>query len=168
MKYFLKINYHKTNLDLNEVKGAIKMNYGFGINPKNLVFKLVKKILFNQNVDFFENTEVNSIQKNNNGFEIVINNQTLKTKKCLLATNGYLNNKNLLPSVYGNLVPALSNILVTEPIDNNKFTNWKTLIPCADSIPLLHYFRLLKDNRIMFGGRGGHSYNDTKTYKKFF
>jgi len=163
---FSKNQLLQNQLELSGVKGALKVNYGFGINPKSLVFKLVKKILINQNVDFSENTEVNSIQKNNNGFEIVINNQKLKTKKCLLATNGYLNNKRLLFSVYSNLVPALSNILVTEPIDNNKFSNWKTLIPCADSIPLLHYFRLLKDNRIMFGGRGGHSYNDTQTYKK--
>ena len=44
-----------------------------------------------------------------------------KAQKCLLATNGYLNSKKPLSSVYNNLMPALSNILVTEPIDNNQF-----------------------------------------------
>ena len=43
---------------------------------------------------------------------------------------------------------------------------WKTKLLCADNKKLLHYFRLLDDNRILFGGRGGHSYQDTNTYKK--
>jgi len=163
---FSKNQLIQNQLNLNGVQGAIKMNYGFGINPKNLVSKLIKKILNNQNVDFLENSDVKLIKKKDDGFEITINNQSIRAQKCLLATNGYLNSKKPLSSVYNNLMPALSNILVTEPIDNNQFSNWKTFVPCADNIPLLHYFRLLKDNRIMFGGRGGHSYQDTQTYKK--
>lgn len=176
-KFKSKLNLEYEVLSKNDLKtkrlyihnnqGAIKMNYGFGINPKNLVYKLIKKIIKNQNVDFCENTEVLSIKKNHHSnFEIKIQEKVIKSKKCILATNGYLNRKNLNKTIYNNIIPALSNIIVTEPIENSEFNDWKTLVPCADHIPLLHYFRLLKDNRIMFGGRGGHSYRDTHTYKK--
>lgn len=158
---------YKNNLFVQNSIGAIKANYGFGINPKDLVFKLLDKIKKNQNIDFIENSEVLSIEKIKfEEYEVETNEKKIKSKKCIIATNGYLNNKKLNKTIYNNLIPALSNILVTEPINEDNFHKWKTFIPCADSLPLLHYFRLLKDNRIMFGGRGGHSYLNTNTYRQ--
>ena len=165
-EYYSVAELKQKNLYLHNSTGAIKMNYGFGVNPKNLVHALLKKILLRENIHFLEDQEVKSINEYQNHNEIVTKNYSIKSEKVILATNGYLNNKNLNIDIYKNLIPALSNILVTEPIPKEKFNLWKTKLLCTDNKKLLHYFRLLDDNRILFGGRGGLSYQDTNTYKK--
>ena len=172
-KDLLNINYEKLTFSslkqnrqlISGAVGAIRLNYGFGINPKNLVCSLVNKISKSENVQFLENTEVKYIKKERSNFEIEISTRKIKSKKIIIATNGYLNSKKISGRIYKNIIPALSNILVTEPIDKNLFTDWKTNVLCTDNKKLLHYFRLLDDNRILFGGRGGHSYKNTTTYK---
>lgn len=172
-KKILNINYEK--LDILSLKqrrqfisgtiGAIKMNYGYGINPKDLVCNLINEIRKNGNVDFLENTEIDRIEKKDKSFVIELPTGRIKSKKIVIATNGYLNNRKISSSIYKNIIPALSNILVTEPVKENFFNEWKTNILCADNKKLLHYFRLLEDGRILFGGRGGHSYYNTSTYR---
>tara|TARA_B100000530_G_scaffold325537_1_gene263350 strand:+ start:180 stop:1469 length:1290 start_codon:yes stop_codon:yes gene_type:complete len=169
----LSIDYEKLTISslkqnrqlVNGCVGAIRMNYGFGVNPKDLVCNLINKIKRNSNVDFLENTEIDEIKKMNSNFEIQISKNKIRSKKVVIATNGYLNKKNISSRIYKNVIPALSNILVTEPIKENYFNDWKTNVLCTDNKKLLHYFRLLDDNRILFGGRGGHSYKNTTTYK---
>ena len=156
----------QNNFYLHNSIGAIKMNYGFGVNPKNLVKSLLNKILLKVNIDFLEDQEVISINEYQNYNEIITEKLNIKCDQVIIATNGYLRSKNLNLNIYKNLIPALSNILVTEPIAEKKFDLWRTKLLCTDNKKLLHYFRLLDDNRILFGGRGGHSYQDTNTYKK--
>ena len=172
-KTILNVNFEKLSVSslkqnrqlVCDTVGAIRMNYGFGLNPKDLVCNLINKIKENSNVNFLENTDVDNIKKNDNKYEIEISKIKVKTKKLIIATNGYLNKKHISSRVYKNIIPALSNILVTEPIEENYFKDWKTSVLCTDNKKLLHYFRLLEDNRILFGGRGGHSYNNTTTYR---
>ena len=172
-KKILNINYEKLNISslkqrrqfISGTIGAIKMNYGYGINPKDLVCNLINKIRKNDNVDFLENTEIDSIEKKDRSFIIKLPSGRIKSKKIVIATNGYLNNRKISSNIYKNIIPALSNILVTEPVKESFFNEWKTNILCTDNKKLLHYFRLLEDNRILFGGRGGHSYYNTSTYR---
>jgi glycine/D-amino acid oxidase-like deaminating enzyme len=172
-KKILNINYEKLNISslkqrrqfISGTIGAIKMNYGYGINPKDLVCDLINKIRKKDNVDFLENTEIDSIEKKDKSFVIELPTGRIKSKKIVIATNGYLNNRKISSRIYKNIIPALSNILVTEPVKENFFNDWKTNILCADNKKLLHYFRLLEDGRILFGGRGGHSYYNTSTYR---
>jgi len=164
-EYYSVADLKQKNLFLHNSNGAIKMNYGFGVNPKNLVHSLLKKILLKENIHFLEDQEVKSINECQDHKKIITENYSINCEKIIFATNGYLESKNLNSDIYKNLIPALSNILVTEPIPKEKFNLWKTKLLCADNKKLLHYFRLLDDNRILFGGRGGLSYQDTDIYK---
>ncbi len=74
----------------------------------------------------------------------------------LVASNGYTD-ETLPAALGGRLLPALTRIIVTRPISDNelKAQGWTRTDPTYDTRNLLHYFRLLPDNRFMFGGRGG-------------
>jgi glycine/D-amino acid oxidase-like deaminating enzyme len=76
--------------------------------------------------------------------------------RVIVATNGYTTES---VSAYhsGRLLPALSNIIVTRPLrDDEKIAQgWTSRIMSSDTRDLLHYFRLLPNNRFLFGGRGG-------------
>jgi glycine/D-amino acid oxidase-like deaminating enzyme len=74
----------------------------------------------------------------------------------LVATNGYTD-ESLPEWLGGRLLPALTRIIVTRPMSDNelKAQGWTRHDPSFDTRHLLHYFRLLPGNRMMFGGRGG-------------
>lgn len=80
----------------------------------------------------------------------------VRARQVLVATNGYTDET--LPSwMGGRLLPALTRIIVTRPMSDNelKAQGWTRFDPSYDTRHLLHYFRLLPGNRMMFGGRGG-------------
>lgn len=80
----------------------------------------------------------------------------VQARKVLLATNGY--SDEALPAwIKGRLLPALSRIIVTRPMSDTELAaqGWTSHVMAADTRNLLHYFRLLPDKRMMFGGRGG-------------
>ena len=80
----------------------------------------------------------------------------VRAKKVLLATNGYTP-EDVAPWIGGRLMPTLTRIMVTRPItaDEKKAQGWDHVLPAHDTRDLLHYFRLLPDDRFLFGGRGG-------------
>ena len=61
------------------------------------------------------------------------------------------------PAIKGRLLPALSSIIVTRPLTEaeRQSVNWMTYRKIWDTRNLLFYYRLLPDNRILFGARGG-------------
>ena len=79
-------------------------------------------------------------------------------KTVIVATNGFTT-EGLDARFDGVTLPAMSNILVTRPlsIGERDAQGYTTDIPVADSRNLLFYIRLLKDGRLLFGGRGGTS-----------
>lgn len=83
---------------------------------------------------------------------------SLLARRVIVASNAYTPEA-LHPRLYGRLLPALSNILVTRPLSEAERADqgWSSPQMAFDSRELLHYFRLLPDNRFLFGGRGGIS-----------
>src|SRR5215472_3423781 len=81
---------------------------------------------------------------------------TVKARQVVIATNGYTNDS-LNPWTDGRLLPVLSNIIVTRELTaaERQAVNWKSYQKIWDSRRLLFYYRLLPENRIMFGARGG-------------
>ena len=81
---------------------------------------------------------------------------TVKARQVVIATNGYTNDS-LNPWTSGRLLPVLSNIIVTRELTaaERQSVNWKSYQKIWDSRRLLFYYRLLPQNRIMFGARGG-------------
>jgi glycine/D-amino acid oxidase-like deaminating enzyme len=81
---------------------------------------------------------------------------TVRTRQVVIATNGYTGDR-LHPWTSGRLLPVLSNIIVTRPLSaaERDSVGWRTYQKIWDSRRLLFYYRLLPDNRILFGARGG-------------
>lgn len=81
---------------------------------------------------------------------------TVRARQVVIATNGYTNDS-LYPALEGRLLPVLSNIIVTRVLTEaeRNAVNWRTHLKIWDSRRLLFYYRLLPDNRVLFGARGG-------------
>jgi gamma-glutamylputrescine oxidase len=81
---------------------------------------------------------------------------TVRARQVVIAGNGYTGDR-LHRRIAGRLLPVLSNIIVTRPLDaaERQAVNWQTHLKIWDSRNLLFYYRLLPDNRVLFGARGG-------------
>ncbi|HEX9446998.1 MAG TPA: FAD-dependent oxidoreductase [Dongiaceae bacterium] len=80
----------------------------------------------------------------------------VRARQVVIAGNGYTGDR-LHPAIKGRLLPALSSIIVTRPLTEaeRQSVNWMTYRKIWDTRNLLFYYRLLPDNRILFGARGG-------------
>lgn len=93
---------------------------------------------------------------------------TVRAKQVLIATNGYTGDR-LNPWTAGRLLPVLSNIIVTRPLTEaeRRSVFWRTHLKIYDTRNLVFYYRLLPDNRILFGARGGISDSEAEhRYRK--
>ena len=80
---------------------------------------------------------------------------TLLANKVIFATNGFMPEK-LRPEFYARSLPVVSAIVVTRPLtgDERELYRWSCAQPAINSRRVLNYFRMLPDNRFLFGGRG--------------
>ncbi|MFD1707188.1 NAD(P)/FAD-dependent oxidoreductase [Siminovitchia sediminis] len=100
----------------------------------------------------YENSKVISIEKKNNKFHIHTSSGKVVAKELVIATNGYTTS--ITKQLVRSIIPMNSNMIATEPLDESIA---KKLIPkkrgAFDTKNLLYYFRLSKDNRMLFGSR---------------
>ncbi len=80
----------------------------------------------------------------------------VSAKFLVIAGNAYLGR--LSPRLYGRVMPVGSYIIATEPLGQNRA---KALIRDNEAVAntnfIVDYFRLSKDNRLLFGGRASYS-----------
>lgn len=95
-------------------------------------------------------------------------NGSVLARYVLLATNGFMP-EHLHRDLVGRSLPMISAIVVTRPLTADELDahRWKTQSPVINSRTLLNYFRLLPDQRFMFGGRGHSSGTDNGTKRNF-
>jgi glycine/D-amino acid oxidase-like deaminating enzyme len=81
---------------------------------------------------------------------------TVRARQVIIAGNGYTGDR-LHPATNGRLLPVLSNIIVTRELtpQERDAVNWRSYLKIWDSRRLLFYYRLLPQNRVLFGARGG-------------
>jgi gamma-glutamylputrescine oxidase len=122
-------------------KYCIKNNYEGQINTGQMMQALLG-IAYKKGVTILNNMEVDKITDGKTDVETLFkNNLSLKSKKVIIATNGFA--KQLLPSL--DVQPARAQVLVTEPIKNLKVEG------TFHYQQGYYYFRNI-DNRILFGG----------------
>lgn len=82
----------------------------------------------------------------------------MRAKRVVYASNGFIQ-EDLHPEFYGRTLPIISAIVVTRPLTTDELAaqNWRTENPSINSKLIMNYFRLLPDNRFLFGGRGSTS-----------
>ena len=147
-------------VDHQNAAGAIRYRNGFGINPLKLVnsYALYAQSL---GVKIFDHSAVSHIESTNSGHIIATDSGQIKTDKLVVATNGYTTS-GLGSPLSNKILPVLTNVIVTRPLTSNelKDSNFKTHQVMMDTRELKYYYRLLPDNRLLFGGRGAISGKD--------
>lgn len=137
--------------------GALTRPRGFALNPLKYARGLAH-VLRGTGARVFADTQVTAMAPVGGSWHLLTPMARIEAKKVIIATNGY--SADSLPRwLAGRYLPVQSNILVTQPLtqarlDEQGFTSRQM---CYDSRHLLHYFRLLPDNRLLFGARGAVS-----------
>ncbi len=141
--------------DSDAFHAGLQSDITFGLHPLKYVRGLARAAI-DAGVTVFSNSEVTDWTSEAGLHTLSTGSGQVTAKTVLVASNGYTD-ETLPQALGGRLLPALTRIIVTRPISDNelKAQGWTRTDPSYDTLNLLHYFRLLPDNRFMFGGRGG-------------
>ncbi|MEL7164924.1 MAG: FAD-binding oxidoreductase [Pseudomonadota bacterium] len=131
--------------------GALTTPIGFGLNPRKYLVGLVADAV-SSGVRFFDHTPVTECISGG----VRVGDGVVRAERVVFATNGY-SSEDLPHWMKARYLPVQSNVLVTRPISKaeQRTQGWTSRQMAYDSRHLLHYFRLLPDNRFLFGRRGG-------------
>ena len=134
--------------------GAMSYEPGFALHPLKFLLGIAKAC-DNNKVRLFSNSKVAKVEKNSNGYLIITKSGTILSKKIVFAVNGFYQD-DILPQFKNRILPAISNITVTRKMSSQELKkhNFVTMCPILNQRNLLFYYRLLPDNRILFGARG--------------
>ncbi|MEO3428219.1 FAD-binding oxidoreductase [Pelagibius sp. CAU 1746] len=137
--------------------GGLELPPGVGLHPLKYLRGLARAAL-DAGVTVYGRSPVTALQRDGQDHILVTPSGRMRARKVIFATNGYTEDDILRP-LAGQLMPALSSIMVTRPLSESeqRAQGWTSTVMCADSRRLLHYFRLLPDGRFLWGGRGGIS-----------
>ncbi len=142
--------------------GGMILPWGFGLHPLNYMHALADAAV-DAGAVLSPHTEIQSVTRGNGLYILSTEHTQIRAKKIIIATNGYT--AETIPNwSKGRILPAVSSILVTRPITpaEQAEQGWTTHHMTYDTRTLLHYFRLLPNGRMMFGGRGATSGDLTK------
>jgi len=153
-KVYSKEEFNEIGHAGNEQFGAFSYKPGFAINPLKFLLGLAKQAK-ESGVKIYQNSKVNKIEKNSGEFNVIANDHIITSNKIVMATNGFYKD-DLFPKLNNMILPVISNIIITRPLTNDeiKSHNFVTNNPVLNIRNLLFYYRLLKDNRFLFGARG--------------
>jgi len=119
------------------------------VNPAKLAWEM-KKVAQKHGVEFYENTSVEEIRRQGEGFLLKANGNNISCRYLVLATNAY---SHLIPQLRRKQVPGFTRIVLTEPLgDRLKPIGWQNRQGIEDARNLVHYYRLTADNRLLMGG----------------
>ena len=153
-KVYSKEEFNEIGHAGNEQFGAFSYKPGFAINPLKFLLGLAKQAK-ESGVKIYQNSKVNKIEKNSGKFNVIANDHIITSNKIVMATNGFYKD-DLFPKLNNMILPVISNIIITRSLTNDeiKSHNFVTHNPVLNIRNLLFYYRLLKDNRFLFGARG--------------
>lgn len=137
--------------------GAITTPIGFALNPRKYVSNLAEFAEKN-GAKVFGDSPVMETKQRDGRWHLTTPQGQVTAKKLVIATNGYSSESTPL-WLAGRFLPAQSSVIVTRPIspEEQAAQGWTSRQMSYDSRNLLHYFRLMPDNRFLFGMRGGLS-----------
>lgn len=135
--------------------GALTTPVGFGLNPRKYLFGL-SRAAQDAGAHLFQCSGATGIAQRDGKHVISTANGTLRANKVIIATNGY-SSENLPPWLSGRYMPTQSTVMVTRKMTKEELQKqgWFSEQMAYDSRNLLHYFRLMPDQRFLFGMRGG-------------
>ncbi|PWE34249.1 FAD-dependent oxidoreductase [Maritimibacter sp. 55A14] len=137
--------------------GGLITRAGFALNPMKYVLGLARAAGA-AGVAIHGQSPVTAIRRDGARWRLETPGGTLRTGRVIVATNGY-SSEDIPPALAGVVLPALSSILVTRPLEPAELqtAGWRSDMMAYDTRRLLHYFRLMPCGRFLFGTRGGLS-----------
>ncbi len=137
-----------------EFHGAVHVPIGFALNPLKYALGLAEAAR-RAGARIHGQTTITKLVPSGSKLELHADAGSLKADKLILATNGY-SSENLPAWMRGRYLPTQSNILVSRPLTEAELQaqGWTSRQMCYDTRYDLHYFRLMPDNRMLFGVRG--------------
>lgn len=134
--------------------GALTTPIGFALNPLKYTLGLTRAAE-RAGARIFGSSPVLGIESRG-GFTLTTPAARVRAGRLVVATNGYSSDD--LPAwLGGRYIPTQSNVIVTRPLEAAEIAaqGWSTRQMSYDDRFFLHYFRLMADNRMLFGMRGG-------------
>ncbi len=134
--------------------GALTARVGFALNPMKYISGLAAAASA-EGVRIFTKSAVIATGRSDDGRHLLRTDRgEVQAGNLVVATNGY-SAENLPGWLAGRYLPLPSAITVTRPLSaaERAEQGWTSRQMCYDSRKLLHYFRLLPDNRMLFGLR---------------
>jgi glycine/D-amino acid oxidase-like deaminating enzyme len=120
------------------------------IHPGKLAAELAR-VASELGVEVFENSPVKSVETDADGSTLVAPHGTVRAGKVALATNVFpsLLKRNRLLTV-----PVYDYVLMSEPLSEHQLASigWGNRQGLSDLANQFHYYRMSRDNRILFGG----------------
>jgi len=137
-----------------ESYGGIFYPNAYAINPWLFAQGLAKQAI-STGAQVFGNSPVIGSHFDGKHHHVQTANGSVKAKHLIIATNAYTPRK-LFPVLTDRTFPVISSVLVTAPLTQQQLSllGIKAGLMVMDTRPLKYYFRLLPDNRLLFGGRG--------------
>lgn len=135
--------------------GALHLSLGFGLHPLKFAIGLARAAQA-AGAELFSDSAVTRIVPDGaGGWALHMPGGVLSARQVVVATNGY-SSEDTPGWMRGRYMPILSNIMVTRPLSGAELQaqGWTSRVMSYDSRTLLHYFRLLPDNRFLLGMRG--------------
>ena len=137
--------------------GILDMNAAH-LHPLRFVFGLAQAAI-KAGAHIFEQSEVLKLVPGNVNKAITKAGE-IQSEFIVLGCNGYLGN--LEPKVAAKVMPINNFIIATEPLVDRAKSILTKDIAVADTKFVVNYFRLSKDNRLLFGGGENYSYKFPK------
>lgn len=135
--------------------GGITVPIGFALNPRKYLHGLLTAAEA-AGARVHAHSPVMRITRNGDSHDLTLPQGRVTARRLILATNGY-SSEDVPDWMAARYMPAQSNVLVTRPLSEaeKQAAGWTSAQMAFDSRYLLHYFRLMPDNRFLFGRRGG-------------
>jgi len=120
------------------------------VDPARLVWGL-ERACIKLGVKIFENTHVQWLERTKEGMTVHTPYGSVYAQKVALATNVF---KSLIRSAHKYVIPVYDFQLVTEPLTPEQLESigWKEREGLSDAGNQFHYYRMTKDNEILWGG----------------
>ena len=159
--------FRATFFDAANLRGAVIQRPGFGLHPLRYMRGLASASQ-RHGATLYPHSEVVEWSKRDTEHVLVTAGGKLRSKMVVLATNGFMP-EHLHPAFRGRPMPMISAIIVTRPLTADELAaqKWQTASPAITARRILNYYRLLPDNRLLFGGRG-HSTGTEEGARKTF
>jgi glycine/D-amino acid oxidase-like deaminating enzyme len=159
--------FRSSYFESSELHGAVVQRPAFSLHPMRYLRGLAAAAGRN-GARLHTHSEVIEWTKQGGEHVLVTRGGSLRARNVIFATNGFMP-EHLHPAFLGRPLPMISAMVVTRPLTADELSahRWQTKDQAITSKRILNYYRVLPDNRLLFGGRGHATGSDAGAQQTF-